>query len=423
MLPSRCITASHAHAGWVFALILLPGFAFASNQLLTLEQATRLAVARAPMLRARDAQAVAEEQEAAGAGALPDPVLTVGIDNLPVTGADAFDPSADFMTMKKVGVRQDIPAPAKREARINLATRRIDEAQAQTIAEALAVRRSVAEAWVDVWAAQRELQELQALHAQAGLAATIAKARVTGGGSVSEALATQAAAFEVDNRIEAARATQQSAQADLARWLGDELVDVSSNSPDFGSLPFSEQSLIAAVDRFGASLPASAHIETAAAAIDVARAEKHSDWSVAAYYGQRSGMRSDMLTVEVGIGLPLFTHNRQDRGVAAREADYQAALAEREDQRRQQIAQVRSAIARWEGLKRQVALHETSLLPLANDRSSTALAAYRAGGDVRAWLDAQRDELALHLSHAEHQGDLGRAWVALAFLLPTEQQP
>jgi len=44
-------------------------------------------------------------------------MLTVGVDNLPVTGADAFDPTADFMTMKKIGLRQDVPARAKREAR------------------------------------------------------------------------------------------------------------------------------------------------------------------------------------------------------------------------------------------------------------------------------------------------------------------
>jgi outer membrane protein TolC len=164
-------------------------------------------------------------------------------------------------------------------------------------------------------------------------------------------------------------------------------------------------------------------VESAAAAIDVARAEKHPDWSVAASYGQRAGDRSDMLMVEVGIGLPLFARNRQDRGVAAREADYQAALATREDLRRQEIATIRADIARWNGLKRQVALHETALLPLARDRSQTALAAYRAGGNVQAWLDAQRDELEAHRSHAEHLGELGRAWAALAYLLPSEAQP
>jgi outer membrane protein, heavy metal efflux system len=130
-----------------------------------------------------------------------------------------------------------------------------------------------------------------------------------------------------------------------------------------------------------------------------------------------------MVMFEVGIGLPLFTRNRQDRGVAAREAEYQAALDTREDLRRQQAAQVRGAFAQWQGLQRQAALYENRLLPLARDRSATALAVYRAGGELRPWLDARRDELTVLVSHAQHLGDLGRAWAALAFLLPMESQP
>ncbi len=181
--------------------------------------------------------------------------------------------------------------------------------------------------------------------------------------------------------------------------------------------------MLASVDRLGALRPVDAQVESAAAAIDAARAEKRPDWSVGASYGQRSDGRSDMLMFEVAVGLPLFTRNRQDRDVAAREAEYQATLATREDRRRQQAAQLRSDIARWQGLKRQVALHEDSLLPLARDRSSTALAIYRGGGELQPWLEARRDELDAHLLHIEHLNDLGRAWAALAYLLPTEAQP
>jgi outer membrane protein TolC len=405
-------------------LLLLARSALAAPPALTLEEATRLATERAPMLEARRAGIGAAQAEAARAGALPDPMLVVGIDNLPVTGPDAGDFGADDMTMKRVGLRQDIPSRAKREARRTLATRSVEEAKALSTAEWLSVQRATALAWIDLWATQRELAGLHMLRDQAALAARLAKARVTGGGeSPSDALATEAAVLELDNRIEAAVATHSAAQAGLARWIGDAVVGTTSATPDFGALPVSEAQLLTNADRLGPLLPAGAQLESAAAAIDVARAEKRPDWSVAASYGQRAGDRSDMLMVEVGIGLPLFARNRQDRGVAAREADYRAALATREDLRRQEIAKIRADIARWNGLKRQVALHESALLPLARDRSQTALAAYRAGGDVQSWLSAERDELNAHLSHAEHLGELGRAWAALAYLLPSEIQP
>ena len=415
---------SRAPARILCGVLLAMSFAAtAASSEISLQDAVRLASERAPMLDARRAGVSAAQEEAARAGALPDPMLTVGIDNLPVTGGDAFDVRADDMTMKKIGLRQEIPSRAKREALQSLATRQIDEAQAESEAERLTVRRAAAEAWIDLWAAQRELDALQTLREQAALAARVAKARVSGGGeSVSDALATEAAVLEVDNRIEAARASKVAAQAGLGRWVGEAAPEVEDGTSSFEALPLPEARLLAGVDRVGSLLPVTAQVETAAAAIDVARAEKRPDWSVGASYGQRDGGRSDMIMFEVGIGLPLFSRNRQDRGVAAREADYQAALATREDLRHQESARIRVALARWEGLKRQVALHERSLLPLARDRSMTTLAAYRAGGELQPWLNARRDELDVHVSHAEHLGELGRAWAALAFLLP-ENQP
>lgn len=411
----------HARARAVACAVTLaaPLAAGAASAGLTLPEAVRLAGERAPMLEARRAGVLSAQENAARAGALPDPMLTVGIDNLPVTGPDAFDARVDDMTMKKIGLRQDVPARAKRVARRSLASRQIDQARAQAEAEGLSVRRAAAEAWIAAWAVERELDALRALRDQAALAARVSRARVAAGGeAASDALAVEAALLELDNRIEAARAEKSMAQAGLARWLGDVPVDVSDAAPDFGTLPMPQARLVASVDRTASLLPAAARVETAAAAIDVARADKRPDWSVGASYGVRADGRSDMLMFEVGIGLPLFPRNRQDRGVAAREADYQAALAVREDLRRQQAARIRADIARWEGLKRQVALHERSLLPLARDRSATTLAAYRAGGDLQPWLDARRDELDVRLGHAVHLGELGRAWAALAFLLP-----
>ncbi|GAB2507716.1 TolC family protein [Pseudoxanthomonas sangjuensis] len=406
------------------AVLATPSAALAASHELTLAEAVRLATERAPMLDARRAGVSAAQEEAARASALPDPMLTVGIDNLPVTGSNAFNSRVDDMTMKKIGLRQEIPSRAKRSARQSFAARQIDEAQAQSQAEVLSIRRAAADAWIAVWAAQRQLGALQKLREQAVLATKVSKARVAGGGdSVSDALATEAALLELDNRIEAARAEKLAAQAGLARWLGDAMVEVSDQAPNLDSLPVSEARLLEEVDRVGPLLPATAQLETAAAAVDVARADKRPDWSVGASYGQRAGGRDDMIMFEVGIGLPLFSRNRQDRGVAAREADYQAALATREDLRRQETARIRADLARWEGLKRQVALHEDSLLPLAQDRSATTLAAYRAGGELQPWLNARRDELDVHLAHAEHLGELGRAWAALAFLLPLEMQP
>ena len=156
--PSRPSVARRARVFLSFLLCAWP--LLASSAPLTLQQATQRALERAPLLDARRSGIVAATEERARAGALPDPMLTVGIDNLPVTGGDAFNFGADEMTMKRIGVRQDIPAHAKREAQRTLADRRVDEAGAQQRADALAVQRAAAEAWIDVWAAQQTIDAL-----------------------------------------------------------------------------------------------------------------------------------------------------------------------------------------------------------------------------------------------------------------------
>ncbi len=183
-----------AAASCLFAAsVAVPWVAWAAPAEVSLDEAVRRAVGRAPMLEAR------HEQLSRRAGALPDPMLSVGIDNLPVTGADAFDTRVDDMTTKKIGLRQDIPARAKREAQRSLAARQIDVAQAQSLAEDLSVRRATAEAWIDAWRTRQEVAMLQALREQAALAAKLAKARLSGGsGAASDALAAQAAVLGGD---------------------------------------------------------------------------------------------------------------------------------------------------------------------------------------------------------------------------------
>lgn len=396
------------------------------------EDALRLAPAHAPGLEARQSQLAARREEAARAAALPDPKLTFGLANWPVSGAQAFDLRADDMTMKQVGVMQTFPARAKREARQLVADRGVEQAQTLSDAERLAVRESVAQGWIALWAAEREVAALQSQREPVAIAIRTAKARLAGGtGTATDALATQAAALELENRIDAAEASRQAACAGLARWLGDEpdALHTEGAPPDLTALPVAPATLLSSIDRQGALLPWQAREALAEAEVDAAVAEKRPDWSVGVTYGQRDRApngraRSDMLMVEFAIDLPLFSHDRQDRGIAARRAEADAISAERENARRAQIESVRRTLAEWEGLKRQVARKETEALPLARDRTATALAAYAAGGALQPWLEARRDEIQLHVEHARHLGELGRAWASLAYLLPgTEVSP
>lgn len=140
-------------------------------------------------------------------------------------------------------------------------------------------------------------------------------------------------------------------------------------------------------------------------------------------YGKRFGGRDDMISLNVGVSLPIFPGNRQDRDISARYAERDAVRDEREDARRVQRAAVEHTLADWRGLTEQVQRYHKELLPLAHDRSYVALAAYRGGASLQPWLDARRAEIRTRLDYANALAAWGRDWAALAYLIPKETTP
>jgi cobalt-zinc-cadmium efflux system outer membrane protein len=391
---------------------------------LTLDAATQEAVERAPLLEARRSQSESARQEVARAGALPDPQLTVGIDNLAVQGPGAYTAGGDSMTMRTVGISQTFPSRSKRQAQRDLGQADASLAASAEVITALSIQQQVADAWITAWGAQHEETMLLAMRQEWAQDVALAQARLKGGtGTAADVLAARMEALDLENRIDDVRSRQRQAKAGLARWLGKPGDQALAQAPDFASLPFDEPTLLSSLDRQGALLAWPGREHAAEAALAAARADKHADWNVGLAYGERVRGLSDMVSLQVGVSLPLFTRNRQDRGISARAADLDAVRDEHADARQQQIEAVEGAWARWTSLGQQVRRHREALLPLAHDRSALALAAYRAGADIQPLLDARRDEIAHHTDYARMLAEYGRAWAALAYLMPQGNTP
>lgn len=407
----------------VFAAALTPRAHADDAQPLTLDQAVRLGTQRAPLLDSRDAEIAASRDDAVRAGRLPDPVLSFGVANYPVSSPGAFSLRSDGMTMRTVGVMQAIPSRAARQAERTAAAAGVEAAQADRLALAKDVRQQVAEAWIETWVARQRLDLLHALQEESDLAVRMARARLRGGdGSAADALAARAERAALANRIDAATAELDRAQASLARWLPEQQPDATlADPPDFSMLPVPVLTLQREVDRQAPMQPWQAREQKAQAALDQAKASLHPDWSVSLMYGERAPRLSNMVTLQVGVSLPLFTRNRQDRAVSARQEARDAVQFAREDARRAQREAVARTAADWQGWNRQVARDREVLLPLARDRARVALAAYRGGGALQPWLDARRDDIQLLLDYTDALAAQARNWAALAYLLPAAE--
>ena len=201
--------------------LLLAGAAGA--QPLGLDESLRLSEARSARLAAQRHSVDAASEQVERSRELPDPKLRVGIENLPVTGADKFRYDRDFMTARSVAYMQEFPNEDKRAARGLRAARARDVESAGLAAQGTMLRKDVASAWFEAHFSERVRVALARLADQFTLqtdavAAGIARGRQSAGDSLALRLARE----QVNDRvIDAERGVSKSRIA-LAAWLGDE---------------------------------------------------------------------------------------------------------------------------------------------------------------------------------------------------------
>jgi outer membrane protein, heavy metal efflux system len=408
----------------LWPLILCAGVfdAHAIDGPLSLDVAVQRALELAPQVSAGVANREAMQALTVSAGRLPDPELIVGIDNLPINGADAYSTTSDFMTMRKVGVMQEFPRAAKRRLQHDRAEADARIAGAELTETRLAIAQQVAQAWIRRATAEAALQDLRALEPEVELQATAARAAVAAGkSSTAEALSAETAVARLRNRLLQLQSESRRATDELARWLDQDASGPLAPLPSFDELPTPPAALLAAVHEHGSLLPLASRIEAARVEVDLAKAERRPDWSTELVFAKRGPDFSDMVSLQFRVELPLFARNRQDPAIAAKHAELRRFEAEREAELRMHTAEVRQMITEWEQLGLQLQQYERDLLPLSRERSRASLAGYRAGrGDLRMTLDAYAQEIELLVEHAQLQNERGRAWAFLRYLAPEQ---
>ena len=349
----------------------------AAAEPLTFNVALERAAAHAPSVQANEAGVEATRSAAIAAGRLPDPTLSVGIDNFPISGPPAFTLNGDSMTMARIGVEQAFPNPAKRRAQRGRAQAGIGVAEAGLAVEAQNVRLETALAWVDLYYAKRRLAQLQLLDESLGNLQTTVTARLASGSArPSQALEPEQLRAAVNDRRSELTAEVAKARARLARLTGAPDGDVSGEPP---VLEVDGPALRAPV----ASLPRLRSLDAQALAADadtaLARADKRPDWRVSTSYGRRDPAYGDMVSVGVSIDLPFFGKRRQDPLIAARESEANRARLMRDAGERDVLAALDGDLADHAMHHQRLMNARQTLVPLAKRRAELDMASYAAG--------------------------------------------
>ncbi|MGN2624064.1 TolC family protein [Stutzerimonas balearica] len=402
----------------LLAALAVGALAFSgSAHALTLAQTLGIAEQQAPSLQAQAASAQAARSALTPAGELPDPKLKLGIQSLPIEGDNRWQVDQDGMTMQMIGLMQEVPNRAKRQARVEAAQADVALADVQHSLARLQVRQRAAEAWIAAFAVQRKLKLFAQLYDENRLFARAIAARLAGGrGQTAEGVLARQEEALLAEQEDALRRDQRIARAALARWVGSAADDpLEGDWPQWSAAPEHYRHGLGQHPALLAYGPLSREAE---ARVNEAIAEKTPDWSWGVDYLRRGREYGDMVNLTLSFDLPLFVGSRQGPKIAAERARLVAVEAEREALEREHRQELAADLAEYERLDRALARLDDTLLPLAEEKVALAMADYRAGrGELLAVVEARRQRVETRLRRIDLARDraLNNARLHFAF--------
>ena len=329
------------------------------------------------------------------AGSLDDPMLGLGIVNLPT---DTFSFRQEDMTMKEISLTQRLPYPGKRGLRSEMAQKEAEAALSDYEEVKVKVSRDVKMAYYELFYVNKAIEVTEKNREILKLLSQIAETKY----SVGEGIHTDV--FK--------------AQLELSKMI-DELIMLNQNRRTLKSklntllyrLPFAplgdpeevslekfsadpEELVKTAAERRPSLQSVKRMVERNQASLKLAERDFYPDFDIKLAYGQRddgpAGRRPDMVSAMVGFNLPLWYKSKQSRKVAESQKDIRAT----KDQLTAMTNEIRFMMSEKlidiERAEKQIELLKTGIIPQATLSLDSAIASYRVNKvDFITMLDTQ----------------------------------
>ena len=396
----------------------LPQVAVARDgHVLTLQEAFARARGDQPAIAAFEREAIALEEEALAARSLPDLQVSVGVQNFPITGENAFSPTDDFMTMYTIGVMREQVRRSRREAEAARLRAEAAVSRAQAPAQLLDIERQVMVAWVKAVEASAKQRLLTQIINDLRVGRSVIEAAIaTGGSNAALALAAQAEIALSQAQLAAARGAEGRFRGELARWIG-----AAAQRPLPSAVP-----LLSPPTEIGAAAAGRAHPRVAASTaqelaaqrqIEVARSERRSNLSWSVMLGLRPEF-GHMLSAQVSVPLQTNRRGLQDRRIAAAQARSDAARLRTEDVGRELEASYATALAEYQSADAAIEELRRKAIPALEASFKTAEARYAGGqGTLELPLDIVRRYVEAIIELVEQESARAQAVAELIYLV------
>lgn len=347
----------------------------------TLQRLVDESLAARPELRQAEAVARAQRERVPQAGALPDPVLSIGIQNDGFQGIQVGKmPSSYYQFM----LSQGIPWPGKRGLRTDVARISADASGVAVSRARLGTEADVRRAYTDLLLARDRLDLLKQLEDLWTTSTGVARSRYEAGEAPqSDVLRAQLELNRLRQRRFALEAQARTAVQSLNRLRSrpvDEPIatDAHLRDANLPALPSEEPAMADALARSPELEEARLGTAQATAALALARRDRYPDLGVSVGVMDR-GALDPMWQAAVSIGLPIWSSRKQGRAVAESEARAQASTRGAEATAQLLRLRVAERRAAYAALLDTVRLYRDGLLVQSRATTESTLAQYRVG--------------------------------------------
>jgi outer membrane protein TolC len=279
-------------------------------------------LARRPELRQADSLVRAERERVPQAGALQDPMLSLGLQN---DGFDGIQVGKMETSFYQVMITQPLPWPGKRALRTEVASKGVRLAEASLARARLSAEADVRRAYLDLLLVRDRLALQARLEALWSRAEGLSRIRYDSGeGAQSDILRAQLERNRLKQRRWALEGDERTRLQALNRLRAHPLAEPLPTTASVARLglppvPGVEAALADAERRSPELLLARLQAERAASQVALARRERYPDLAVTAAIMPRGDL-TPMWSAGVSVTLPIFSGSRQSRAVAESEA-------------------------------------------------------------------------------------------------------
>ncbi len=425
----------------VVAFISFLPFVVTAN--ITMQDAVNIAIQHDPWLTGNQLQERALRAASKGADSLPDPMLSMGLLNLPSDGF-AFD--QEPMTQFKVGLAQAFPRGDSLAIKQQQLSYQADQHPYQREDRKAKIQVAVSTLWVDALKADQTIRLIERDRVLFEQLVDIVKASYSsaqGNTRQQDVISAQLELARLDDRLTMVKSQRDLALINLSEWLAptaqqavSETFAANVSLPNLPELADAIQVLLQRADNMSllqllAQHPALLAIEQSAkagnTAVKLAKQKYKPQWGVNASYAYRDDTplgqsRSDFFSIGITVDVPIFGYAKQDSEVSASQLSAQTIETEKRLLQQRMLSQMLGLYQQEIRFDQREEGFLNAILPQAQEHADASLSAYtNDDGDFSEVMRARITQLNAQIDLIHIQTEKFKTRIQILYFLTAQK--